>query len=72
LTQDPARNLILAPFFAERIESALPALRQVVAEGALRGHALTQDPARNLILAPFFAERIESALPALRQVVAEG
>jgi 6-phosphogluconate dehydrogenase len=40
LTQDPARNLILAPFFAERIEAALPALRQVVAEGALKGHAL--------------------------------
>ncbi|VDS10110.1 6-phosphogluconate dehydrogenase, NADP(+)-dependent, decarboxylating [Paracoccus haematequi] len=40
LAEDPARNLVLAPFFASLIESALPGLRQVVAEGAAQGHAL--------------------------------
>lgn len=40
LAEDPARNLVLAPFFANLIESALPGLRQVVAEGAAQGHAL--------------------------------
>lgn len=40
LAEDPARNLILAPFFAEKIEAGLPALRQVVAQAALNGHAV--------------------------------
>jgi len=40
LTQDPARNLILAPVFADRLQAALPVLRRVVAAGALQGHAL--------------------------------
>ncbi|WEF22949.1 NADP-dependent phosphogluconate dehydrogenase [Paracoccus sp. S3-43] len=40
LAEDPGRNLVLAPFFAGLIETALPGLRQVVAEGAARGHAL--------------------------------
>ncbi|MCU0901544.1 MAG: NADP-dependent phosphogluconate dehydrogenase [Cypionkella sp.] len=37
LADDPARNLILAPFFAAKLETALPALRRVVAAGALQG-----------------------------------
>lgn len=40
LAQDPARNLILAPFFAETLETAMPSLRAVVAQGVLSGHAL--------------------------------
>lgn len=37
LAEDPARNLILAPAFAERLKATVPALRQVVAAGALNG-----------------------------------
>lgn len=40
LTEDPARNLILAPFFADRLQTAIPALRAVVAQGIMSGHAL--------------------------------
>ena len=40
LAEDPARNLILAPFFAAQLESSLPALRRVVAAGALHGLGL--------------------------------
>ncbi|SNR56696.1 NADP-dependent phosphogluconate dehydrogenase [Paracoccus sediminis] len=40
LAENPARNLILAPFFADLIETALPGLRQVVAQGTAHGHAL--------------------------------
>ena len=40
LTEDPARNLILAPAFADRLKATVPALRQVVAAGALNGLAL--------------------------------
>ncbi|WP_374299115.1 NADP-dependent phosphogluconate dehydrogenase [Paracoccus sp. (in: a-proteobacteria)] len=40
LAEDPARNLIMAPFFADLIETAIPALRQVVSQGAAAGHAL--------------------------------
>lgn len=40
LAEDPARNLIMAPFFANLIETAMPALRQVVSQGAAAGHAL--------------------------------
>ncbi|MCZ0961771.1 NADP-dependent phosphogluconate dehydrogenase [Paracoccus benzoatiresistens] len=40
LAQDPSRNLIMAPFFAGLIESAIPCLRQVVSQGAEAGHAL--------------------------------
>lgn len=50
LAEDPTRNLILAPAFAARIEAALPALRQVVAAGALHGHGL---PALGAALAWF-------------------
>ncbi|RJL06973.1 NADP-dependent phosphogluconate dehydrogenase [Paracoccus aestuarii] len=40
LAQDPGRNLVLAPFFADLIEASLPALRQVVSQGIAAGHAL--------------------------------
>lgn len=40
LAEDPRRNLILASAFAARLHDALPALRRVVATGALHGHAL--------------------------------
>lgn len=40
LTQDAARNLILAPAFAAMLVAALPGLRRVVAAGATQGHAL--------------------------------
>ena len=40
LADDPARNLILAPFFADLIEGALPGLRRVVSHGIGAGHAL--------------------------------
>ncbi|MBT0781276.1 NADP-dependent phosphogluconate dehydrogenase [Paracoccus sp. pheM1] len=40
LAEDPSRNLVLAPFFAGKLETAMPALRAVVAQGVLHGHAL--------------------------------
>ncbi|ODT57935.1 MULTISPECIES: NADP-dependent phosphogluconate dehydrogenase [Paracoccus] len=40
LADDPARNLIMAPFFADLIERAIPALRQVVSQGIAAGHTL--------------------------------
>jgi 6-phosphogluconate dehydrogenase len=40
LADDPARNLILAPFFADHLRRTVPALRRVVAAGASQGHAL--------------------------------
>ena len=40
LAEDPARNLILAPFFAAQLDRSLPALRRVVAAGALQGLGL--------------------------------
>ncbi|WP_017998817.1 NADP-dependent phosphogluconate dehydrogenase [Paracoccus sp. N5] len=40
LAEDPARNLILAPFFAGKLEAAMPSLRAVAAQGVLSGHAL--------------------------------
>ncbi|WP_405404905.1 NADP-dependent phosphogluconate dehydrogenase [Paracoccus sp. Ld10] len=40
LADDPARNLIMAPFFADLIEGALPGLRRVVSHGIGAGHAL--------------------------------
>ncbi|PLL14109.1 phosphogluconate dehydrogenase (NADP(+)-dependent, decarboxylating) [Tabrizicola sp. TH137] len=40
LAEDPARNLILAPFFAAQLDRSLPALRRVVAAGALQGMGL--------------------------------
>jgi 6-phosphogluconate dehydrogenase len=40
LAEDPARNLILAPFFADHLHRSLPALRRVVAAGALHGLGL--------------------------------
>ena len=40
LAQDPARNLILSDFFADHLRRCLPALRRVVAAGALQGLAL--------------------------------
>jgi 6-phosphogluconate dehydrogenase len=40
LAEDPARNLILAPLFADRLRHSLPALRRVVAAGALHGLGL--------------------------------
>ena len=40
LSEDPARNLILAPFFADHLRRCLPALRRVVAAGAQNGLAL--------------------------------
>ena len=40
LAQDPARNLVMAPFFADLVERAMPALRQVVSQGVAAGHAV--------------------------------
>lgn len=40
LSDDPARNLILAPFFTDKLKATIPALRRVVAAGALNGLAL--------------------------------
>ncbi len=40
LSEDAGRNLMLAPFFAARIKTGLPALRRVVAAGALNGLAV--------------------------------
>jgi 6-phosphogluconate dehydrogenase len=40
LSEDPARNLVLAPFFADHLRHCLPALRRVVAAGAQNGLAL--------------------------------
>ncbi|WP_370870560.1 NADP-dependent phosphogluconate dehydrogenase [Pseudotabrizicola sp.] len=37
LAEDAGRNLILAPFFAGLLDESLPALRRVVAAGALQG-----------------------------------
>ena len=39
MAEDAGRNLILAPGFADRLEETLPALRRVVAAGALHGLA---------------------------------
>jgi 6-phosphogluconate dehydrogenase len=54
LTEDPARNLILAPRFTAEIKRCLPALRRIVAAAALHGHAL---PALSAGLAWFDAMR---------------
>lgn len=40
LAEDPSRNLVMAPFFAGLVQTAMPALRQVVSQGAAAGHAL--------------------------------
>ncbi|KAF0114116.1 MAG: 6-phosphogluconate dehydrogenase [Rhodobacteraceae bacterium] len=40
LAEDPARNLMLAPFFAAHLRRSVPALRRVVAAGALSGLGL--------------------------------
>lgn len=40
LEDDPGRNLMLAPFFADRLRESLPALRKVVAAGAMNGLGL--------------------------------
>jgi len=40
LARHPGQNLILAPFFAEHLRRCLPALRRVVAAGALHGLAV--------------------------------
>ncbi len=40
LGQDPTRNLMLAPFFADLLRQTVPALRRVVAAGALHGLGL--------------------------------
>jgi 6-phosphogluconate dehydrogenase len=40
LTEDAGRNLILAPFFADHLRRSVPALRRVVAAGALHGLGL--------------------------------
>jgi 6-phosphogluconate dehydrogenase len=40
LADDPARNLMLAPFFADHLRRSVPALRRVVAAGALNGLGL--------------------------------
>ena len=37
LAEEPARNLILAPFFADHLRRTIPSLRKLVAEGALNG-----------------------------------
>jgi 6-phosphogluconate dehydrogenase len=40
LAEDPARGLMLAPFFADLLRKGLPALRSVVAAGAANGLAV--------------------------------
>ncbi|GLK62938.1 NADP-dependent phosphogluconate dehydrogenase [Paracoccus kondratievae] len=40
LAEDPSRNLVLAPFFAQRLEATIPALRRVVATALLNGHGV--------------------------------
>jgi 6-phosphogluconate dehydrogenase len=40
LAEDAGRNLILAPFFADHLRRTIPALRRVVAAGALNGLGL--------------------------------
>ena len=40
LAQDPGRNLILSAFFADHLRRSVPALRRVVAAGAMHGLAL--------------------------------
>ncbi|MEZ5754336.1 MAG: NADP-dependent phosphogluconate dehydrogenase [Paracoccaceae bacterium] len=40
LAEDPGRNLILSGFFADHLRRTLPALRRVVAAGAMQGLAL--------------------------------
>ncbi len=40
LGEDAARNLVLAPAFAAHLDASIPALRRVVAAGALNGLAL--------------------------------
>lgn len=40
LGQDPTRNLMLAPFFADLLQQTTPALRRIVAAGALNGLGL--------------------------------
>ena len=37
LAEDPGRNLMLAPFFADHLRRSVPALRRVVAAGAMNG-----------------------------------
>lgn len=37
LSENPGRNLMLAPFFADHLRHSVPALRRVVAAGALHG-----------------------------------
>ncbi len=54
LSEDPARNLILAPHFAAHLKRTLPSLRRVVSAAALHGHAL---PALGAGLAWFDAMR---------------
>jgi 6-phosphogluconate dehydrogenase len=50
LAEIPGRNLILAPFFAEKLRQSVPALRRVVAAGAMGGLGL---PALSVGLAWF-------------------
>lgn len=40
LAEDPGRNLMLAPFFVDHLRRTVPALRRVVAAGALHGLGL--------------------------------
>jgi len=40
LAEDPGRNLMLAPYFADHLRHTVPALRRVVAAGALHGLGL--------------------------------
>jgi len=40
LTEARGRNLIMAPFFADKLKATLPSLRRVAAAGAMQGVAL--------------------------------
>ena len=40
LSQNPGRNLVLAPVFADLLETSMPALRRVLSQGLAAGHAL--------------------------------
>ncbi len=54
LTEDPGRNLVLAPDFTAQLKRTLPLLRRVVSAAALHGHAM---PALSAGLAWFDAMR---------------
>lgn len=64
LGEDPARNLMLAPFFADKLKETHDALRKVVALGALNGLAV---PALSAALSYFDIMRTERSTANMLQ-----